>query len=66
MFGRKEEWSVDWSICSNCGWRNNPNDNTGTGCVLGSKKRPDSCGSYVQDIMLADHLKRLLFSQEEN
>ena len=51
--------------CLSCGWRRHPNDNSGKWCVMGTNKHPDSCGSYVQDILLVEHLRELLWKKEK-
>ena len=56
-------------VCENCGWRKNPNDNTGKGCIFSNPKKKkiwnregynQACSNYVMDIELEEHLKKLL------
>lgn len=54
-------------VCENCGWRRNPSDNTGKGCVFANNKKKwdekgynKPCDKYVMDIELAEHLRVLL------
>ena len=56
-------------VCENCGWRINPNNNTGEGCVFTNNKKKKAwykdkynppCENYVMDITLKEHLKKLL------
>lgn len=54
-------------VCENCGWRENPNNNTGRGCIFSNTKKVwdtkdynKPCSNYVTDTALRDHLKALL------
>lgn len=56
-------------VCENCGWRKNPNDNTGNGCIFTNPKKKkmwnqngynQPCSNYVLDTTLREHLKKLL------
>ena len=56
-------------VCENCGWRENPNDNTGRSCIFSNPKKKKAwkdneynqpCEHYVMDTVLLAHLKALL------
>ena len=56
-------------VCENCGWRKNPNDNTGNGCIFTNPEKKkmwnqngynQPCSNYVMDTTLREHLKKLL------
>lgn len=56
-------------VCENCGWRENPNDNTGRGCIFVNNKKKkvwdtkdynQPCSNYIADSKLREHLKKLL------
>lgn len=54
-------------VCENCGWRVNPNNNTGKGCMFSNTKRKwdllnynKPCGNYITDTELKAHLIKLL------
>ena len=54
-------------VCENCGWRENPQNNTGRSCIFTNNKKIWShnnynkpCSNYVMDTKLKEHLKKLL------
>jgi len=54
-------------VCENCGWRKNPHNNTGKGCLFANTKKKwdlhnynQPCKNYVMDTELREHLMKLL------
>ena len=62
-------------VCENCGWRENPNNNTGKGCIFSKPKKQriwdnnsynQPCEHYIMDIVLREHLNKLLGAQNKS